>query len=90
MWCNIFSEHESAMFQKDINTLYVWSVKNRTRFHSEKCRILQIHNNELLCTKFLPLAKHHYFINEEFIDFTERQRDLGVLVNSRFKWDDHQ
>ena len=58
------------------------------RFHPEKCRILQIHNNEPICTKFL--AKHHYFINGEFIDFTEYQRYLGVFVNSRFKWDDHQ
>ena len=59
-------------------------------FHPEKCKILQIHNNELLCIKFLPLAKHHYFINGELIKFTECQRDLGVLINSRFKWDDHQ
>ena len=59
-------------------------------FHLKKCKILQIHNNESLCTKILPLAKYHHFINEDFIDFTECQRDLGVLVNSNFKWDDHQ
>ena len=63
--------------------LYVWSLKNRLCFHPEKCKILQIHNNEPLCAKFLLLAKHHYFINGEFIDFTECQRDLA---NSRFKW----
>ena len=59
-------------------------------FHPAKCKILKIHNNEPLCTKILPLAKYHYFINEDFIDFTECQRDLGVLVNSNVKWDDHQ
>ena len=69
--------------------LYDWSVINRMRFHPEKCKILQIHNNEPLCTKFLPLANFS-FINGEFIEFTDCQRDLGVLVNSRFKWDDHQ
>ena len=90
IWRNIYSEHDCAILQKDINTLNDWSVKNKMHFHPEKCKILQIHNNEPLCTKFLPLAKHHYFINGEFIEFTECQRDLGVLVNSRFKWDDHQ
>ena len=90
IWRNIYSEHDCAILQKDINTLYDWSIKNRMHFHPEKCKILQIHNNEPLCTKLLPLAKHHYFINGEFIEFIECQRDLGVLVNSRFKWDDHQ
>ena len=90
IWRNIYSEHDCAILQKDINTLYDWSIKNRMHFHPEKCKILQIHNNEPLCTKLLPQAKHHYFINGEFIEFIECQRDLGVLVNSRFKWDDHQ
>ena len=90
MWRKIFSEHDCVLLQKDIYTLYDWSLKNKMHFHPEKCKILQIHNNEPLCTKILPLAKYHYFINEDFIDFTECQRDLGVLVNSNFKWDDHQ
>ena len=90
MWRKIFSEHDCVLLQKDINTLYDWSLKNKMHFHPEKCKILQIHNNEPLCTKILPLAKYHYFINKDFIDFTECQRDLGVLVNSNFKWDDHQ
>ena len=90
MWRKIFSEHDCVLLQKDINTLYDWSLKNKMHFHPSKCKILQIHNNEPLCTKILPLAKYHNFINEDFIDFTECQRDLGVLVSSNFKWDDHQ
>ena len=85
IWRNIYSEHDCAILQKDINMLYDWSVKNKMHFHPEKCKILQIHNNEPLCTKFLPLAKHYYFINGEFIEFVECQRDIRVLINSCFK-----
>ena len=90
MWRTIYSEHDCVLLQKDIDTLHAWSLKNEMHFHPEKCKILQIHNNEPLCTQLFPIAKHHYFINQEFIDYTECQRDLGVLVNTNFKWDDHQ
>ena len=90
MWRTIYSEHDCALLQKDIDTLHDWSLKNKMHFHPEKCKILQIHNNEPLCTQLFPIAKHHYFINQEFIDYTECQRDLGILVNTNFKWDDHQ
>ena len=48
------------------------------------------HNNEPLCTRELPLAKYFYYINNEIIDFTENEKDLGVWVNSKFKWDEHK
>ena len=60
------------------------------RFNTTKCKVLQIHNNEPLCTRELPLAKYFYHINDNIIDFTESEKDLGVWVNSKFKWDQHQ
>ena len=76
MWRTIYSEHDCVLLQKDIDTLHDWSLKNKMHFHPEKCKILQIHNNEPLCTQLFPIAKHHYFINQEFIDYnTECQRD---------------
>ena len=61
MWRKIFSEHDCVLLQKDINTLYDWSLKNKMHFYLEKCKILQIHNNEPLCTRILPLTKYYYF-----------------------------
>ena len=60
------------------------------RFHPGECKVVQIHNNEPLCTRELPLAKHYYTLNSDIIEFTDLEKDLGVLMNSRFKWDDHQ
>ena len=60
------------------------------RFHPGKCKVVQIHNNEPLYTRELPLAKHYNTLNSDIVEFTDLEKDLGVLVNSRFKWDDHQ
>ena len=35
----------------------------------------------LLNVKILPIPKQHYMINNTDIDFSECERDLGVLVN---------
>ena len=60
------------------------------KFHPDKCKVFQIHENEPLCTKVLPLAKFGYYLNNDILDYTECEKDLGVLVNKNFKWDDHQ
>ena len=90
MWRNINSEYDCKMLQNDINTLYNWSLNNKMRFNPSKCKVLQICNNEPLCTRVLPLAKYFYYINNEIIDFSDSERDLGIWVNSKFKWDQHQ
>ena len=38
IWCNIYSEHDCAILQKDINMLYDWSVKNKMHFHPENAK----------------------------------------------------
>ena len=68
------------MLQKDINALNNWSINNKMRFHSAKCKVLQIHNNEPLCTQVLPHAKHFYFLNDVITDYCEAEKDLGVWV----------
>ena len=37
-----------------------------------------------------PLAKFYNSINNNIIDYSECEKDLGVLVNTNFKWNDHQ
>ena len=90
IWRKINSENDCVQLQKDINTLHNWSIKNKMRFNASKCKVLQIQNIDPLCTREIPLAKYFYNINNEIIDFTESEKDLGVWVNSKFKWDQHQ
>ena len=90
IWRKINSESDCAVLQNDIDTLFNWSSQNKMHFHLDKCKALQIHESEPLCTKVLPLAKFYYSINNNIIDYSECEKDLGVLVNTNFKWNDHQ
>ena len=85
MWREINSEYVRTILQKDIVTLLNWTILNKMHFHPGKCKVIQIHNNESLCTRELALAKHYYTLNSGIIEFTDLEKNLGVLVNSRFK-----
>ena len=90
IWREIHTESDCAILQNDIDTLFKWSIKNKMKFHPDKCKVIQIHENEHLCTKVLPLAKFRYYLNSDILDYTEYEKDLRVLDNKNFKWDDHQ
>ena len=66
MWREINSEHDCTMLQKDIDTLLNWSILNKMRFHPGKCKVVQIHNNEPLCT-----------LNSDIIEFTDLKKRPG-------------
>ena len=90
IWREIHTESDCAVLQNDIDTLFKWSIKNKMKFHPDKCKVIQIYENEPLCTKVLPIAKFRYYLNNDILDYTECEKDLRVLVNKNFKWDDHQ
>ena len=90
IWHEIHTESDCAVLQNDIDTLFKWSIKNKMKFHPDKCKVIQIHENETLSTKVLPLAKFCYYLDNNVLDYTGCEKDLGVLVNKNFKWDDHQ
>ena len=68
----------------------IGQVKIKCIFIRTSVQFSQIHESEPLCTKLLPLAKLYYSINNNIIDYSECEKGLGVLVNTNFKWDDHQ
>ena len=59
-------------------------------FHSDKCKALIIHDNRPDFVKELPFAHQYYNINGNTIEFSENERDLGVIVSSNFRWDEQQ
>ena len=56
IWRKINSESDCTVLQNDIGTLFNWSSQIKMHFHPDKCKVLQIHESEPLCTKVLPLA----------------------------------
>ena len=88
IWRDIKSEADCEILQKDINTLTTWSRKNKMSFHPDKCKALIIHDNRPDFVKELPFAHQYYNINGNTIEFSENERDLGVIVSSNFRWDE--
>ena len=58
-------------------------------FHPDKYKALSIYDFRPDFVKIIPFLKQHYMINNTDIDFSECERDLGVLVSSNLRWEDH-
>ena len=89
IWRDINSEADCEILQKDINSLSMWSRNYKMSFHPDKCKALSIYDQRPNFVKILPFAHQYYNINGSIIEFCENERDLGVIVNSNFKSDDH-
>ena len=81
IWREIKSNNDCDILQKDIDTLYTWSKNNKMFFHPDKCKALSIYDFRPDFVKILPFPKQRYMIDNTDIDFSECERDLGVLVN---------
>ena len=92
IWRGMYSEYDCHILLEDINKLYIWCNTNAMKFHPDKCKVLSIHAkpalNNLIHT--LPFSKYNYSIGSNIIDYTPDQKDLGVIINENFTWNDHQ
>ena len=89
IWREIKSNNDCDILQKDIDALYTWSKNNKMSFHPDKCKALSLYDFRPDFVKIPPFPKQHYMINNTDIDFSECKRDLGDLVNSNLRWEDH-
>ena len=89
IWREIKSESDCNFLQKDIDALYAWFRNNKMSFHPDKCKVVSIYDFRPEFIKILPFPKLPYMIGSNDIDFSVCEKDLGVLVNERFRWEDH-
>ena len=66
---------------------------NDMKFHPGKCKVVSIratskNDGDLLYT--LPFANFSYTIGETVINYEHSEKDLGVIVNNEFTWNEHQ
>ena len=53
------------------------------KFHPDKCKVVTIkHRTSPLA--MLPFATYHYHLGENLLSSAESEKDLGVLVNKSF------
>uniref|UniRef100_A0A8C3IEJ8 Reverse transcriptase domain-containing protein n=1 Tax=Chrysemys picta bellii TaxID=8478 RepID=A0A8C3IEJ8_CHRPI len=68
------SEEDRDILQGDLNELVNWSIRNRMKFNSEKCKVMHLGmtNNNF-----------SYKLGMHRLEVTEEEKDLGVLVDRR-------
>ena len=83
IWREILGYPDHHIIQNDINRLYDWSVRNRMKFHPQKCKALSVSLQRNVLDN-LPFNTFFYKLSGSDIDFVPSQSDLGVAINSRF------
>ena len=90
IWRHILTPHDHEILQRDIDALNNWAILNKMKFHPEKCKILSINNFNYNLLQELPFYLYPYELNGTVLDYTNEEKDLGVLTTSEFTCKAHQ
>ena len=89
IWRTIYSEHDQVVLQNDVRYLHEWSLRNKIKFHPNKCKVLSVANNTPPLLGILPNIQFIYFLGENPLDYTESEIDLGVNINPKLNFNTH-
>ena len=91
IWRPMKSERDCLVLQNDIDYLNKWCHDNLMKFHPKKCKVLSIKfNRKSSLLESLPMSKFSYQLGNSILDYEDSENDLGVTVNKKFSWLDHQ
>ena len=78
----VSSEHDSILFQKDIEVLYEWCEKNNLRLNFDKCFIISfgLSRNMLI---------YDYKLSGKSIKRVTQVNDLGIIFDSNLSFKNH-
>ena len=79
LYRTIRSREDSAILQKDLETLQVWERANKMEFHPDKCKVLQITNK-------LNPTQSTYHIHNVQLSPENWAKYLGVRIDSKLNW----
>ena len=74
IWREIIGYPDHHIIQNDINRLYDWSVRNRMKFHPQKCKALSVSLQRNVLDN-LPFNTFFYKLSGSDIDFVPSQSD---------------
>ena len=87
IWREIVDYCDSMILQNDINNLNDWAIKNKMKFHPNKCKVLSITDERVI--DILPFDRFPYCLGNICIDYVISEKDLGVTVNVKLNWSLH-
>ena len=88
IWRPILSESDIDRLQKDIEYLHDWALRNKMKFHPDKCKVLSVaaKSPETSLLSVLPFFRFIYSLGGELLDYVDSEKDLGVMVTSNLDW----
>ena len=89
IWRGITSYSDHQLLQNDINYLNSWATSNKMKFHPLKCKVVSIHSSPSPLA-FLPSVNFHYQLGENLLEYSENEKDLGVLINCKLNFNEQQ
>ena len=88
IWRSITCNLDHIELQSDIDYLNSWALANKMKFHPLKCKVVSISNRPSPLA-MLPCTKYFYKIGENPLEYSDNEKDLGVIVNSTLNFTDH-
>ena len=92
IWRDVHSWDDHEILQRDIDVLSLWSLRNKMKFHPDKCKVLSVNShyvNPFHSIYAFPCAVLQYTLGGSPLVFVSFEKDLGVIVTDRLRWDDH-
>ena len=78
---NVKTDGEANILQEDLHKLEQWSDKWLLHFHPQKCKVLDIGNR--------VREQNEYYMGEHKLDHITEEKDLGVIIDNKLKFDSH-
>ena len=76
----VTSEEDIECLRKDLRNLEQWSKDWQMQFNTEKCSVMHLGRNN---------TASQYMINDIILNKSEKERDLGVIVDKNLKFSEH-
>ena len=92
IWRSMHNEADCSVLQDDITRLNNWCNQNKMKFHPGKYKVVSIISNppKLFYLNVLPMSQYSYQLGNNILNYEKCEKDLRIIVNSKFSWVDHQ
>jgi endonuclease/exonuclease/phosphatase family metal-dependent hydrolase len=88
IWRRMVSEEDHVALQEDITYLHNWSINNKMNFHPQKCKVISVASRSPPLLGILPCVQYIYSLGENLLDYVEKEKDLGVDINTKLNFSD--
>ncbi|CAJ0964468.1 unnamed protein product [Ranitomeya imitator] len=77
--CGVFPIYRRScgVFPMDLDKLETWAERWQMRFNNDKCKVIHMGRGN---------QYHHYTLNGKPLGKSDREKDLGILVNDKLTW----